>query len=144
YYVQLSGTNGIQSTGITVAGTLAEGQRLRFALPVVELFGEGPPVAGADSVSTPMDMPISIPLLANDFSPSGSLRPDRLVITPPPPHGTALFDPATGILTYTPGPGYVGGDELQYTIGDGSGGISNEATVTVAVNGGDRILTPGP
>lgn len=50
-----------------------------------------------------------------------------------PSHGTVALDQASGVLTYTPKTGYVGGDSLTY-VATGVNGDSDPATVTIYVN----------
>ena len=40
--------------------------------------------------------------------------PNTVTIITPPQHGTATIDPTTGIITYTPNPGYLGPDKIVY------------------------------
>jgi len=46
-------------------------------------------------------------------------------------------DPATGKVTYRPVKGFGGVDTFRYTVRDTKGAVSNEATVTITVSGGD-------
>ena len=56
-----------------------------------------------------------------------------------PSHGSVSLNSSTGVATYVPDDGYVGGDAFTYTVYDGSSSYPLDkptATVTLAVNGG--------
>ncbi|GAB4372591.1 MAG: hypothetical protein Kow0042_15990 [Calditrichia bacterium] len=93
-----------------------------------------PPVAVNDTVTTDEDTPIVINVLANDFDPDGTLDPTTVTIVTPPSSGTAVVDPVTGDVTYTPDPNYFGTDMFTYTVDDNQGATSNEATVYITIN----------
>lgn len=87
------------------------------------------PVAGNDTATTKENVPVSIPVLANDSDADG----DTLIITgtATPLHGSMTHGD-TGV-TYTPNTGYHGTDSFTYTISDGNGGTAT-ATVNVTVS----------
>jgi subtilisin len=87
-----------------------------------------PPLALADSISTPQDTPVTVGVLANDSDPDG----DTLTVSAltQPLHGTAAL--GGGGVRYTPAAGYVGADSFDYAVSDGNGG-SATATVSVSV-----------
>ena len=88
-----------------------------------------------DPVTTQMDTPIDIDVLAND----NSSNPVTLTTATAPTNGTAVVDDkGTPALTddtidYTPNTGFIGQDTFTYQIDDGSG--TDIATVTVIING---------
>ena len=88
-----------------------------------------PPIAQDDFAATLRDTPVRIAVLANDSDPDG----DPLTVTgvTDPAHGSAA-DNGDGTVTYTPDPGFVGGDSFEYSISDGAGG-ADSATVSVTV-----------
>lgn len=109
-----------------------------------------PPVAYDDSVSTYIDTPVNITLIATDEGqpdPPGALT---YIIASLPSDGN-LSDPCAGLIgsvpytlagggnvvTYTPDSGYVGPDEFNFKANDGgtdpNGGDSNIATITIDV-----------
>jgi len=90
-----------------------------------------PPVALDDVASTPEDTPLSIPILANDSDPDGSLLPGSVVVLTPPVHGDVTVQP-DGSLLYTPDPNYHGPDSLVYQVCDDDGACA-QATVYVTV-----------
>ncbi len=75
------------------------------------------PVAGPDVARTAAAMPVSIPVLANDFDPDG----DPITIesiAEQPRHGTVTVE-EDGSVTYTPVAGFAGTDSFVYTLVDG-------------------------
>jgi CshA-type fibril repeat protein len=88
-----------------------------------------PPVATDDSTSTTFETAVSIPVLINDYDPTG----DTLVISSvtQPLGGTVSFTPQ-GLMTYTPQPGFFGLDTFTYTL-ENSTGETAIATVSVTV-----------
>ncbi|MCD0490223.1 Ig-like domain-containing protein [Pedobacter sp. MC2016-14] len=94
------------------------------------------------TVSTPINTPIAVP---------GIPLPTGGTVTFPtlPLHGTVVFNPVTGVVTYTPAPGYTGPDEFFYVITDPDGNTSAPARVTVTVTTPAKIglakqLSAGP
>ena len=98
----------------------------------------GQPVAGDDTAITPVDTPIDIPVLANDTD-DGVLDPATVTVGTAPTNGTTTVDGGTGIITYTPNPGFSGTDSFTYTVADTVGFVSNEATVTVTTGNGTPV-----
>ena len=70
-------------------------------------------------------------MLENDFDPEGPLNADSLEIVKQPDSGTISV--SAGSITYTPNPGFEGGDTLKYRVKDSTGILSNIATVTFRV-----------
>jgi len=83
---------------------------------------QDPPVANADSGSTPEDTTLpGINILANDSDPDN----DALTVTSAvPSNGTVVIN-ANGTIDYTPNPGFFGTDTVNYTITDGNGGFAS-------------------
>jgi lysophospholipase L1-like esterase len=125
------------------AGQLDEVQLYNRPLSASEVldlyieFANNHPQAVDDSLSTRVDMPATVDLLANDFEPDGesiSLRDFTQ-----PEHGTATVN-SDGTITYTPSPGYYGFDALSYTIAD-SEGASSSATLWINVHPSNAIAS---
>jgi len=87
-----------------------------------------PAVVTGASISTPVDVPVTIPLGARD--PDGD--PLTLRIVSQPVHGTAGLSGT--LATYVPEQGFAGMDRFTFAAWDGSTD-SNLATVTVSVGG---------
>ena len=88
-----------------------------------------PPVAVNDAAVTNEEMPVIIPVLANDSDVDGD---PLTVTTASAPNGEVVINP-DGTVIYTPNADFNGRDMITYTISDGQGGIAT-ATVAVTVN----------
>lgn len=101
------------------------------------------PVALDDRASVRAGSTLRLPLggvLANDTDLDG----DTISVTAStaPAHGTATVAPG-GELVYTPEPGFVGQDQLDYTVSDGTGGDGTDTgTVRIEVTAADAPLAP--
>jgi VCBS repeat-containing protein len=93
------------------------------------------PAANDDPVSIDTDVnpSVDINVIANDSDVDSSLDPATVVATDPI-SGQVSVDSITGLVTYTPDPGFNGQDSFTYTVKDDLGLTSNEATVTVTVS----------
>ncbi|MGE0084616.1 MAG: SdrD B-like domain-containing protein [Desulfococcaceae bacterium] len=89
-----------------------------------------PPDAVDDSASTPLNTPVSVPVLVNDSDPDNDAI--TVVSVTQPDNGSVSFK-LEGTVIYTSDPGYTGFDTFTYTIEDGHGG-SDTATVTINVD----------
>ncbi|WP_452219606.1 Ig-like domain-containing protein, partial [Lacinutrix salivirga] len=88
------------------------------------------PIANADTATTPVGTPVDVVVLANDFDPDGD--PISVTNTTNPDDGTVAVDPNTGVITYTPNPGFTGEDTFEYTIcDDANPALCDTAVVTV-------------
>ena len=85
------------------------------------------PQAIDDSVTTPFNTPVSVPVVTNDF---GTTLTVTSVTQPPPGEGSVVI--VANEPVYTPPPGYVGTTTFTYTVTDPAGSTST-ATVTVTV-----------
>jgi len=127
------GFSGTATFTYTVA-ELAFGGVSNIATVTVTVIG--PPVAVGDSAVTNKDVPVLIPVLANDSSPSGILIPSSVSIVTSAVSGTTAINAANGSITYTPSPGFFGNDTFTYTVKDNAvpQQTSNVATVSIIVN----------
>ncbi len=92
------------------------------------------PRANDDDVTTPEDTPLVFSALANDVElDNGSFDLASFTIVTPTSNGTLSYNPATGMLTYTPNLNYFGPDMFTYTVRDNQGAISRVATVNITV-----------
>jgi gliding motility-associated-like protein len=92
----------------------------------------GSPLAVDDSVSTPMNVPIVINILANDIDCDSNLNPGSVTIISLPTHGTVVINLITGEANYTPDSAYFGPDQFDYQVCD-SNGLCSIATVYIDV-----------
>ncbi len=91
-------------------------------------------VANNDVASTYQDMAVNISVLTNDNDPENNMNLNSLIIQTNPTNGSCLVNNSTGVITYTPNPGFFGNDSFVYTICD-NGVIStcSNATVNITV-----------
>jgi len=94
-----------------------------------------PPIAVDDHVTTGMGVTIAVDALANDSDPDGD--PLTLTFVGIPTNGVASI--VGNLISYSPHPGFLGGDSFFYEIADGEGGTA-VAHVFVSVGCG----APGP
>jgi len=87
-----------------------------------------PPVAQADTATTPFNKPISIAVLSNDSDPA-NLSLSVTQVTQPANGTTSLG--TGGAVTYTPNTNFIGNDSFSYTISDGFHSASANVSVTV-------------
>ena len=113
---------------ITFPYTITDPGNLNSASTVtVDVIGgdrNTPPRVSDDASKTPVNVGVTIDVLANDRDDEGD--PLTITETSTPSHGTVSLR-AEGIR-YEPAPGYAGADEFTYTVIDGYGG---KATGTV-------------
>lgn len=90
------------------------------------------------------------PVLSVNDLPSNPDQNESLTITvesPTTSGGTAVVDPATQTILYTPAEGYVGTDTISYTVSDGSE-LSSSGTITIEVTDYEprqiRVTLPKP
>lgn len=128
-YLSDSSFVGTDSFTYTIADARGQASTATVTVTVVARGTTPPPVAGNDSVYTPLDASVSIPLLGNDFGFSGNAL---TVALGTPPQSGIVLDDGNGTVTYTPSTGFVGIDTFTYSIDDGAGGTAT-ATVTISV-----------
>jgi len=90
------------------------------------------PRATADSATVSANTPLELPVLANDVG-----EGLRITSVGTPQFGTASF--TTRSIIYTPRPGFVGVDQLSYTVSD-SRGVMTSGSVTLTVGGNPHSL----
>lgn len=93
-----------------------------------------PPVADPDDVETDEDEVIAIDVVDNDTDIDGTVDRTTVAITTGPSRGSAIVNPTTGVITYTPTANYGGTDTFTYTVRDNDTATSNTATVTITIN----------
>ncbi|GJQ59598.1 MAG: DUF1566 domain-containing protein [Candidatus Scalindua sp. AMX11] len=105
--------------------------------------GNQAPIADDDTVTTVVDVPVTIDVIAGDSDPDGTVDPATVFIISDPINGTA-FANSDGTVDYVPYAGYLGIDAFRYTVDDNLGATSNEATVTVTVDPADTPTMKSP
>ena len=91
------------------------------------------PVANPDVATTDEEVAVSIAVLLNDVDVDNALDGSSLIIVTLPEHGTAVIEPVTGTIQYTPSIDYNGNDSFTYQLKDAEGAISTPAAVTITV-----------
>ena len=76
------------------------------------------PVAQDDTAQTDEDVSVAISVLENDSDTDGNLNPASVQVTIDPANGSAVGEPATGEITYSPEPNFNGVDSFTYRICD--------------------------
>ncbi len=125
-YTPAANYNGTDSFSFTVTDNI--GATSGTATVVIQVSAvNDPPVASAQSLSTPESTALAITLAGSD--PEGYAVTYQVSGTPG--HGT-LTGTAPN-LTYTPTTYYNGGDSLSFTVTDSEGVVSSAATVSITV-----------
>ena len=94
---------------------------------------DDPPVAFDDPVTARSGASVPVQVTVNDYDPDGEAIAVSSVGVPG--HGSVDIGTATTVV-YTPEPGYVGVDEFEYTIVDGSGQTASASVII-------ELLAPG-
>lgn len=136
-FVPLLNITGVASTTYTIEDN--NGAESNSA--TITVIVNATPIANADATSTNENVPVNLNLLANDSDDNG-LNSATVDLDPgtggfqtsiSPVGGNVSVD-GSGIITYTPSPGFSGIVTFSYTVNDTHGVTSNEATVTITVN----------
>jgi len=142
------GTSVRFTPGGSFAGTTTCSYRVtdfdgEFSVAVITFYVNSIPVAVNDVVPPPPineDEQILIDILANDFDPDAPVNdidPTTVNITNSPDHAAVFsVNPATGVVTYQPDPGYNGTDFFEYEVSDTHAppATSNTARVDITIN----------
>lgn len=99
-----------------------------------------PPVATDDGVTTEVNDPITVQVLANDSDEDGDAL--TVTITTAPASGSASVRGGVRIL-YTPAADFVGVDSLVYQVDDGNGG-TDTATLTITMESLNALPVANP
>ncbi|MGI0013074.1 MAG: Ig-like domain-containing protein, partial [Nitrososphaera sp.] len=121
----------------TLKYSVADNDNARSNTASVIIRVNRPPVAVADSATTPEDNQRNINVIRNDSDPDGTLDITTVQVILPPSNGRTSVNPATGVITYTPNANFFGTNTFRYTVKDNDGTTSNEAIVTVRVTAAD-------
>jgi cyclophilin family peptidyl-prolyl cis-trans isomerase len=126
-----TGARGVADITITahdIDGTTAT-QTVAVTVPDPANPTQGP-VANDDApTNVQTGTTTSINVIANDTDGQAALSPSTVALVTQAQHGTALVDALSGLVRYTPTPGYTGPDSFTYTVQDTSSQISNSGTV---------------
>ncbi len=118
-------TYGIQDQ----SGALSE-----LATVTISVSGvDDPPLAEDDNFVVSTGTARILNVLSNDAEIDTPIDASTVTISQQPIFGSVVVN-AGGTVTYTPGPGFRGTDSFGYRVRDIGGNLSNEATVSIAVN----------
>lgn len=97
-----------------------------------------PPTAADDTVTTEVDTPVTIDILANDFDPEGGPVILEAELFGQAQNGTVAVTGKNRVV-YTPAAGFSGTDSFTYEISDE---VDNRATgtITITVNGNEVFI----
>ncbi|MFK7768551.1 MAG: Ig-like domain-containing protein [Mariniblastus sp.] len=123
----LSGQSAID----TFLYTISDGNGgTSIAEAVIMINGENDtPVANDDFVRTPLNTPITLDVLGNDYDPENQTL--AVILLNQPVNGEAVVNP-DGTITYTPATDVEGTVTLHYLVEDPNG-ATDDATVTIEV-----------
>lgn len=92
-----------------------------------------PPIALDDSsITTSMNQPVNIQLLATDKNANDDIN--AFIVTNPSNGKLDNINQATGIVTYTPNPGFSGTDDFTFKVNDGKVDSNNVGKILIKVN----------
>jgi hypothetical protein len=91
-----------------------------------------PPVANNQSVKTEVNKPVDIELTAYDSDANDKLTAQT--VSPPLNGRLGEIDQDTGVVTYTPNPGFTGTDSFTFNANDGKVDSNKAGAVGIAIN----------
>ena len=129
-YTPAPGFSGMDSFVVTVTDSGAPPLSGIVTIPVtVQVSPNRPPVPTAPGITTLQNMPGTSTVSPND---PDAGQTQTFSVSTPPAHGTASVI-ASGVVTYTPAPGFSGADSFVVTVTD-NGTPPLSGTVTIPVN----------
>jgi CshA-type fibril repeat protein len=120
----------------TITYTVSDGQGgvSTATVTIVVAPVNDPPIDRNETVETVVDVPVTVPVLANASDVDGD---SLIVVSVTPSIGMAVIN-ADGTITYTPPLGFRGVATITYVVSDGMGGTTTSSfTVSVADQGVD-------
>jgi hypothetical protein len=132
-YTPALNTFGVDTFTYSVANTAGFRSNIATVTVTVKNVNTAPKAVN-DSATTNRDIPVIIPVLANDQAFGATLLVSSVTPTGAVNGTTSAPDPATGDVTFTPAAGFVGAGSFIYTVQDSNGLTSAPATVSVTVN----------
>ncbi|MCA9262703.1 MAG: tandem-95 repeat protein, partial [Planctomycetales bacterium] len=96
--------------------------------------GNNRPLTDAETATVDENSSVAIDVVTGDVDTDGSIVASTVRVATEPSHGTYSINPTTGVITYTPNPGFSGTDTFFYTVEDNDGARSRPRDVTITVN----------
>src|SRR6185437_11262053 len=96
-----------------------------------------PPVAIGKSFTTSVNKPVNVTLQGHSYNNQAKVNLVAKIVTNPSYGTLGPIDQATGIVPYTPNPGYAGVDSFTFKVNDGKVDSNNTGTIKITVNGLD-------
>jgi hypothetical protein len=96
------------------------------------IISNQPPVASDQSITTNKNIPMDITLGASDPDLNDTLIAQ--IVSPPSNGRLTEINQVTGIVTYTPNPGFTGTDKFTYKVNDGKLDSNSVGTISITVN----------
>jgi len=118
-----------QAVTDTFTVTSVDGSASEDVVVTVTGTNDAPTIAATASVQTSVDVPVGGTASASDVDAGAVLGYTKTNGA----HGSVSIDATSGAWTYTPDPGFAGGDSFTITASDGQGG-SAQQTVDVSVS----------
>jgi len=129
--------NGTSGTSDSFTYTVADNDGgVSNAATVAITIGAPPnikPVAANDDASVLWSESVAVAVLSNDSDADGTLAPGSVRVNRAPTHGTTTVDTSNGAITYAHNGSTGTSDSISYTVADNRGGVSNSATVSIAI-----------
>jgi len=94
------------------------------------------PLAVDDDATTDAATPAVINVLDNDSDANGQLNPGSVTVITAAVNGNTAVNVSTGAITYTPNPGFIGSETIEYRVCDDgipTPVLCDEAVVTITV-----------
>ncbi|MFA6950763.1 MAG: HYR domain-containing protein, partial [Lentimicrobiaceae bacterium] len=131
-----SGTYPIGTTEVTWTVTDIHGNTSTCTMLVHVI---APPMAVDDYATTPLNTPVTVPVLNNDTDCDSNIVPSTVTVITDPAHGFTMIDPLTGDIIYTPNADFAGTDTFVYSVCDADN-LCDEATVTIVIEPAVLVL----
>ena len=139
----LAGCEPLEDRRLLAGDVMLEGIRLHQIVP---------PHADWANVSTSTDTPLDVTILDRVNDPNYQqplfwnnwpvrpyeIYPSTVAVQQDPLHGSTSVDLETGVITYTPDPGFTGDDFFFYTVKDHNNSFSNQGRISITVDAVER------
>ena len=129
-FTPTTGFSGIATVGYTITDGFGGTNSALITITV----SNRPPVANAQSTSTPFNTAKPLTLTGSDAD-GDTLT--FIIVTSPSGGTLTSFNPSSGAVTYTPTNNFTGTDTFTFRVNDGT---TNSATATVSITVGSPVI----